>query len=104
MNKIKSEVEVAGYRFVLDMNALANLEELTGEGAFLTLAKMNTGEATVSALRNFCYACLRRHQPDITIEEAGDFLSEHIDALHQVISAAFPEEEASGNGKKPTKK
>lgn len=105
MNKFKSTVQIDDWTFVLDMNALATLEEITGKGAFEIIKYMELGNITISQLRAFYFACLKRHHPQITIEEAGDVFSDYPDAMDKVLESALPKQEGDeGNGKKTKSK
>lgn len=104
-NRFKGEIESAtGHRLVLDYNAFAEFEDLTGRPALDVIAGFQTGAARVSDIRALVFACLRRHHPDLTVHDAGDILSEEPDIFMKVLSAAAPEPETpSGNGPKPRK-
>lgn len=105
-NKFKGEITLEnGMVMVMSYNSLAEFEELTGKGALEALDQMDKGGVKLSELRAFYYACLKRHQPGITIDEAGDVMGDYPDALQEVIAAATPEQgKQSGNGRKPAAK
>ena len=95
-----------GMIMVMDFNAMAEFELLTGKNAFAVIESFDKGSTSIIDLRAFYYACLKRNQPEITIEEAGDVLGEYQDALVNVILAASPEapKETKSTGSASSKK
>jgi len=73
---------------VLDFNALATLEEVSGKSAFEVIEAFEGGKARVTDLRAILYSVLKRHNPEVTIEDAGDLLSENQSVLYDVLAAA----------------
>lgn len=106
-NRFKGEiaVEVGGRRYtlVMDFNVMAEFEEATGIGALDFLGQAEQGNARISLLRAFTHAALLPHQPDATVEDAGDLLSEDQTVIGRLIAASVPEVEA-GNGKAAARK
>lgn len=101
-NTIKGEVDTnTGHRMVFDFNAMAELEDITGRRAQEVLAKFDNGTATMTELRAFYLACLRRYHPDLTIYDAGDIVAADPEAWVRASNAAKPDvpESSSGNGK-----
>jgi len=88
-NRFRGEVTLDnGMIAVLDFNALATLEEVTGKGAFEVLEAFESGKARVTDLRAILFSVLVRHNPNVTVEDAGDLLSENQSILADVLSAA----------------
>lgn len=89
--KIKGEITLGnGMVMVLDHNALVELEDALsdeGKGAFEVFDNLNK----VKYVRAFYYACLKRHNPDITLLEAGDLMGEYPEALQEILAVSFPE-------------
>lgn len=102
--KFKGEIELEnGMVMVMDFNTLIDFEDQTGKNAFEEIEKMDEGSVSLSLLRQFYFACLKRHQPNLTIDEAGDVLSDYPEALGQVLLAASPDatdEDKIGNTSK----
>lgn len=107
-NRFRGEVETTtGHKMVLDYNALAELESLTGKRAHDVLTSFDEGTVSLSDLRAFYAACLSRHHPELSLFDAGDIASEDPDAWIRVVAAASPDapkESASGNAKARPKK
>ena len=106
-NRFRGEIETAsGYTLVMDYNALANLEDLTGRPAFDVLSDFEQGRGRINDIRAFVFSCARNAHPDISLNEAGDILSEDSDCWARVILAATPAtpEAESGNSKPRAKR
>ncbi len=92
------------YRFFFDFNAIAAAEQLTNHSVNL-LRALEFKAMTAAQLRALLYASLLRHQPDITLEDAGGMLSNpmHTASIVQAIADAYmaacaePEEGDSKN-------
>ena len=92
MAKFNGEITLEnGMIMKLDMNAIAEFEEVIGRNGFEVLDEITTRTPSAKELRAFFFACLKRRQPDITLDEAGDVASEYPDAFAQVVIAASPE-------------
>lgn len=88
------------YTLVLDWNALAEFETLTGKDA---MALMRSG-APMSFVetRALVWASMRRNHPDATLEDAGDLLSNDMSLVATLVQTASPP--PSGNGQAPVAK
>lgn len=107
-NKFKGEIETAtGHKMILDMNAMANLEDITGKKALDIVADIEALNASVSDIRAFYWACLIRNHPEITLAEAGEVYTQDTDAFIRVLTAAVPQAPAGsveGNAKARSKR
>lgn len=105
-NRIRGEAtartEAGEFRLVIDMNAIAGFEEATDTSWSLFEGRAQAGTSRISDLRHLCHQALLRHHPDATLADAGDILSEDIEAFNSAMEAAFPAPEESdgeqGNG------
>jgi hypothetical protein len=88
------------YNLRFDMNVLADLEgRFPGRTAMQVLADLDGESPAIATVRQVCHAMLQRHHPDATIEDAGDILSEDMDALMGVVQSAMPQQDGGrGNG------
>ncbi|WP_444668485.1 hypothetical protein [Cereibacter changlensis] len=106
MAKFHGEITIDnGMKMVMDYNCLCELESITGKPAMDVLAGFEKGNARMTDLRAFYYACLLRHQPEMTVQDAGDIAAEYPEALVQIIESATPaspKSDAVGNVK-PTR-
>jgi hypothetical protein len=103
-NKFFGEVEIESggnkYKLRMDFNAMCEFEDVTGVNAMDAFADFEKGKISVKNMRAMMYAFLKRHQPDITLDQAGEILSENMGALEAVVSAAMPSaKETEGLGK-----
>lgn len=97
--KIRGEVTLPnGMVMVMDFNAMADFEEVTGTPLQSEMAKFNQANPSIKFLRVFYWAALKRHQPKITLEEAGDILGDYPEAFIELVEATFGEAEDEGNG------
>lgn len=107
-NRFKGEIEATtGHRMVFDFNAMAEFEDITGVKGGDFLNRLPKGETSISELRAFYLACLKRHNPEMSLMDAGDVFSEDAEAWQRILAAAFPEQkevQASGNAKARPKK
>lgn len=80
------------YRLRFDMNVLADLKDRTGLNPVQIMTGLQGDGGDVSLLRTVCHAMLKRHHPTAPIEVAGDILSEDMESLMGIISAAMPDQ------------
>ena len=79
----------------LDLNAMSNFEELTGESLFTIGEKMNQARN----IRALLFSCLKSAKEEVTLEEVGDmidienfaYVSEKISLLMNVSYGAGEE-------------
>jgi hypothetical protein len=94
MARILGEGEVTAggetFRLRFDMNVLADLQETTGKTPVEIMSGLQDNSGSVVLLRTVCHAMLKRHHPEAPIEVAGDILSENMESLMAIISAAMP--------------
>jgi hypothetical protein len=96
------DVEAAGvtYKLRMDFNAMCEFEDITGVNAMDAFAAFEKGNISVKNMRAMMYAFLKRHQPNVTLDEAGEILSENMGALEAVVASSMPTaKEADGLGK-----
>ena len=91
------------YTLVLDWNALAEFESMTGKNA-MDVIQGAGGKTPMSFTdtRAIVLSAMRRHHPEATLADAGDLLSEDMTLVAALISASTPD--APGNGKAPAAK
>lgn len=108
-NRVKGEATLQvgddRYTAILDMNALCELEDVTGQDAMTVLSRIETGTGKAKDMRAFLWATLQCHHEGIDIRTAGDILTECPDAVITILAAAFPEVKVQkpGNAKRPRK-
>lgn len=87
------------YTLRLDFNALAEVEEKTGQSGLEFLDTiLLSGKPRSSDLRLLCWAMLQHHHPDASMKEAGAVLSEDMEAFGRAMQAATQVEGDVGNG------
>lgn len=96
MGEAVAEAGGRRWKIRLDFNALADMEEATGRGALDLLEDYEAGKINISGLRALLHACLLRHQPDATLFDAGDILTEDPGAFERALAAAQPKGDAPG--------
>ncbi|WP_158966255.1 hypothetical protein [Chachezhania sediminis] len=90
---------------LFDFNALALFEEERGVPALDVIAGLEDEKTPprITDLRLLLWTGLKRHQPEVTLEQAGDIMSAAPEALLQGINAALPPAPGQGPGKGPGK-
>lgn len=96
--EIAVEQDGRAWRLVLDFNAFVWAEDLLsageGIGARVTYADLcqSFGDGRLSAkqARAVVWGALLRHQPEATLQEAGDLLSTDIGLVARLFAAASP--------------
>jgi hypothetical protein len=73
-----------------DMNVLADLQEETGKNPVQIMSELQDDGGSVVLARVVCHAMLKRFHPEATLQDAGDILSEDMDAMMTTITAAMP--------------
>jgi len=91
----EATVEAAGksYKLRLDINAMCCFEDVTGKEAMAVLEALERGKASTKDLRAMLWCCLQGHHPEATIEDAGEIMSQNLEALTSVLQNAMPPEE-----------
>ena len=109
-NRFKGEATAKSdnttYTLRCDFNAMCAFEGETGRSALDAIEGFENGNVSVSDMRVMMWAFMQHHHPDTTLADAGDLLSENVDALQDVIRAASPTADEVGdlgNGKAKTK-
>lgn len=96
-------VSVDGKEIVLraDLNAMCIFQEETGFDALSAMEELESGNVDFLKMRSLTRACMVRHQPDATVQDAGDVISSDLDVLARLFAAASPSEgEVEGLGKR----
>jgi hypothetical protein len=93
--EVAFEVEGRSYRLVLDFNALCEVEEVLGAGG-MDLARPK-------AIRAIFWASMLRHQPDATVQDAGDLIGAlGLEEAGRVVAEAMNRSGlAGGDGEAP---
>lgn len=86
-----------GVKLVMDFNALCEFEALSGKKAMSLFAEMDTDNASFSDIRMLISACAKRHNPEHTIEDAGDLFADYPECLEELIKASIPDVPESGD-------
>ncbi|GGH24428.1 hypothetical protein SAMN05444007_103398 [Cribrihabitans marinus] len=100
-NRIRGEASVViegkTYTIVIDMNAIAGVEDATNSSWALIAGRMANDLGRFSDMRHILHQGLLRNHPDATLTLAGDILSydDGMEAVSKAIAAAFPQEENS---------
>ncbi len=97
-NPLKGEAALAlsGRQFtmVFDFNAMCTLEEATGKTAESLLEDLDGDRLAMRDLRALVWASLQARQPELSLRDAGDLLSEDAPAvtgaLIEAIGRAMP--------------
>lgn len=98
MSKFKGELTLKnGMIMVLDNNALAHYEDITGKNSQDLFAKIDKQKQSMADIRYLYLAMLKRHQPAMTIDEAGDVMADYPTAWAEAVTLAFPQAEEVGN-------
>lgn len=94
-NRFKGEIDALceGRRYTLrmDMLALADFEDATGENALSWAEAAEGGRAAVGDMIEMIRCTLARHHPEADRQLAGDLLSEDPGLLLRLFRAASPE-------------
>lgn len=88
--KVRVELEGEAYNLVLDMNAFAEFEALSGINYRDTVKALEVGMLSARSARELVAACAIRNHPDITLMKAGDILSANTDIIIRLFAAAAP--------------
>ncbi len=97
---IRVEFEGQSYRLVLDMNAYAEYEAVTGIHYLALNKAIEEGMMSAQGGRFLVRACLLRHHPDATLHLAGDLYSEFPELIFRLFAAVAPtssEQQRLGN-------
>ena len=99
VGNVKGEVTLehdgVPYRMRVDMNALADFEEVSGIPNALA-ALQNPAGLTAGQMRDFVWCALRQEHPEIDKRTAGRIAS--IDTMNKAFAAIVPDQAAVGNG------
>lgn len=95
------EADGAQWRLRFDLNALCHVEDRLG--ASLDALQARLAQPGARDLRALLWAGLQRHHPEVTLEQAGRLcdVAQAGEAVGRALAAAFPREDAPGNGVAP---
>ncbi|MGG7567903.1 hypothetical protein ACQ5SO_17250 [Rhodovulum sp. DZ06] len=75
-NPFKGEARLGDVRLKLDVNAVIEVEEETGEGINDVLARASeVGPGQLKAMRFVVWALMRHHRPEATLLHAGEVIN-----------------------------
>lgn len=97
----EATVDADGRRWTLrcDFNAMCEFEDATGKDALTVFGEFESGKVGAKDMRSMMWAFMQHHHPDATTKDAGNLLSNNVDAMMEVIKAASPTaQEAEGLG------
>ena len=101
-------IEGKDYRLTFDMNAMSDLEQVTGENAFDLIDRIMQGETNATNLRALMWAQLQEHHPDTDLRAAGRLISADLEACTKALQAALlaamppaPAQDDAGNAPGP---
>ena len=99
-NRFLGEVKVTAadrtWTLRIDFNAMCAFEDMTGKDALQVFEGIDTGAVGVKDMRAIMHACMLRHHPDATAQDAGDVLSEAPEVLTRLVQAAMPSAAEAG--------
>jgi hypothetical protein len=82
-------------RFYYDFDALVAVEEAAGRSFKAVLEDMARGETLLKDLRALIWAGLQKHQPEITLSQAGELVltegQQLGESMREALVAAMPE-------------
>lgn len=77
-NPFKGEARLGDARLQLDVNAVIEVEEETGEGINDVLTRASEiGPGQLKAMRLVVWVMMKRHQPDAALQDAGELINIH---------------------------
>lgn len=108
-NPHRGDVDLAAggktYRLRLDINAIAELEDHTGQSINEIAAALNDpATMRMSLARAVFWGAMRSTHPEVSIKDAGEIMheagfAEAMEAVGKAFLLAFPEAEASDSGR-----
>lgn len=99
LGEVTTEVEGVSYTLRMDFNAMCEFEDATGVSALVAFGDAENGTAKLTMMRAMIHAAMLRHQPDATLQQAGDIISADPEALQRLMAAAAPQEAPAQVGK-----
>jgi hypothetical protein len=105
--EVALDVEGKTYTLRLTVNEIVALEKEWGVGVTQIAAKLSSGGTSLGDWVTLLQHGLRKHHPDLTIEEVGDIITAAgvpavVAKLGESMTAAFPEMAKGGAGSPPT--
>lgn len=114
--KIALDHQGRAYNLTIDMSALCVFEDVTGKNGFAMLRLLERGGIAAGLvgardLRALIYGGLKSHDPDMTLELAGQILDSNAEILAAAVRAASlqegdlpPSGAKPGNRRRPRKR
>jgi hypothetical protein len=93
--KVTVTIDGKAYTLVMDINAMADFEGLTGKDVFKVLDQIDQRSVRVTELRALFWSFFQTHHPEVTLRQAGVMMASVPDALDKVLKASLPAPEAS---------
>lgn len=99
LGEIGARVGARDFTLRMDMNAMCEFEDATGQSAIDAFQQAEKGKGGIKMLRHIVFAALKRHHPDASLQDAGDILSEDPHVVLALMAATAPEGKAGGKPK-----
>lgn len=88
--EISGRVRLSTKTLRLDMQALAEFQESTGELAFEAIEKLDGSDLGFVTLRALVQSAMKSHHPDATLSEAQAFIRKHPKKIRELLKASLP--------------
>jgi hypothetical protein len=89
------------WRLVLDINALADFEQVTGKQAFGLFDDLDKGTVGIIDLRALFWAALQKHHRGTDLLRAGELLGAAPEAMAALLDKALPDAKADAGNPPP---
>ena len=96
--EVKGRVRLRMKTLRLDMKALAEFQEATGEMAFDAIESLDGSDRGFVTLRALVHAAMRSHHPDATLAEAQQFIRAHPKQIRKLLTGSLPKPVAAEAG------
>jgi hypothetical protein len=89
-NTRRGEVNLQGHTLCFDTNAMCTLEEVLQVDSIQALAEKLAAKPSLRMLRQIVHVGLQRHDAELTLEQAGDVISDvGLSAATEAVVAAM---------------
>lgn len=107
-NRLFGEAELdlgegQSYTLRFDFNSLAEAEDAADMGIEEMLESVNSGSPRLRVAKALLWGALRHHHPDITLDEAGDLLSQDTEKVSGAMGRGLQEMAIRKQGANPPK-